>query len=78
MPSTTSNVILDPSVKPLYKYVKSNNNNAKLIHTVKGINSINGTWVSIRLLCGARIGTQRKVTFVTDNKRSPCAKCAVG
>ncbi|PHS09387.1 MAG: hypothetical protein COA78_12055 [Blastopirellula sp.] len=73
-----SNVILAPSVKPLYKYVRSNNNNAKYIHIVKDIKSVNGNWVSVKTLCGAQIGTQRKLTFLTDNKSSPCIKCAIG
>lgn len=59
----------------LYQYVKSNNNNAKFIHIVRALVSVNGNSVVARLMCGNNMGTQKGLTFCASNKEAPCKKC---
>jgi len=68
-------VIREVACNNLYKYVKSNNNNAKFIHIVRGLVSVNGNSVNAKLMCGNNMGTQKGLTFCVSNNPSPCEKC---
>jgi len=59
----------------LYERVRSNNRSNSLVHYVRSIVSVDGSFIIVKLLCGNSIGTQRKVSFVKSYSHQECNRC---